>query len=176
VRVLLPALFLAASFGGPHGGCDCGHTASAHGGNVSHGSFSNAHFPASSSVSHASSGGTVTQAAPAAHPHFAVALANGIRHALAAGARAIEAALGLDIATDEPPVAEPAPEATACRTADDCGEGELGQGTVCDHWSEEPRALGVCRDACRSDDDCPAPMECHWDLDPAGPSCGGCVE
>lgn len=179
MRVLLPALFLAASFGGPHGGCDCGHMGSAHGGSAGHESFSNAHFPtSSSSVSHASGALTPAgHAAPTAHAHPGVTFVAGIRHAIAAGARAIEAALGLESATDEPPGAEPDPDAPACRTADDCGEGDLGHGTICDHWSQKPRAAGICREACRNDDDCPIPMECHWDLDPDGPSWkGGCVE
>ncbi len=178
MRVFLPALFLAASFGGPHGGCDCGHMgAAAHGGSVGHASFSNAHFPISSSVSHASSGGApglAPRAAPTDHPHLGATLANGLRHALDAGARALEAALGLAVA--EPPGSDPPDDAPACRTAADCGEGELGHGTVCDHWSQEPRVVGLCREACRTDADCPAPMECQWGLDPDGPNRGGCVE
>jgi hypothetical protein len=147
-----------------------------HAGNVGHASFSSAQFPISSSVSHASSGSIATHAAPDPHPHLGVTLATRIRHALAAGARAIEAVFGLDLDADEPPVAEPTSEAPPCQSAEDCGEGELGHGTVCDHWSQEPRVVGVCREACRTDDDCPAAMECHWGLDPAGPSWGGCIE
>ncbi len=168
VRFTLAALFLLAG----HSGGSCAHTGSAaHASNAGHGSFSGAHLPVTSSLARGASA-AATHATPVWHPHVADGFAAGLRHALVA---AFDAVLG--VAADDAAISEPPPDDDrTCQSAEDCGDGELQHGTVCDHWSQEPRSLGICREACRTDDDCPPALECHWGLDPEGPSWGGCVE
>jgi hypothetical protein len=78
-----------------------------------------------------------------------------------------------------PPRADPPavlPEAK-CRSAEDCGDGVLEHGTVCDRTrrGNDPNAVGVCREACRDDRDCPPAYMCVYSLDPVDASWAGCV-
>ncbi len=175
MRVTLAALFLLA---GSHGGSGCAHMggAAGHAGNVGHPSLSSVHLPVASAAASTSKPGTVLQSAPHAHPGLGHALAAGIQRALAVGVDVIESTLGLDPGPDAEASGEALSVPGACLSVEDCGDGELGHGAVCDHWSVEPRSMGICREACRNDGDCPGSLVCHWSLDPDDASWGGCVE
>jgi hypothetical protein len=69
------------------------------------------------------------------------------------------------------------PESLACTSVQDCGDGELGHGAVCDRASFELGigAAGVCREACRDANDCPAGNSCVAGLDPDDTDWLGCV-
>ncbi len=77
-------------------------------------------------------------------------------------------------------VAVPPPGAVVlCRSAADCGDG-VGHGAVCDEAApvlvgEDERKFGLCRDACRDDDDCPGSASCEDSLDPENDDWAGCV-
>jgi len=176
MRAYLPALFLLAGFSAPHGGCNCEHMDSgAHSGSAAHASWSNVHFPIASTGGHGVSA-AVALPAPGIQHHFGHAFAAGIRQALAVGVDVIEAALGLAPSPGDGPTSEAPAGGGACQSAEDCGDGELGHGTVCDHWTAEPRSRGICREACRNDADCPASLVCRFGLDPDDASWGGCAE
>jgi hypothetical protein len=65
-----------------------------------------------------------------------------------------------------------------CQSVADCGEGTLQQGVVCDRSARrgDIDAIGICRDACRDDRDCPSPLRCLFGLDPTDMRWGGCRE
>ncbi len=74
----------------------------------------------------------------------------------------------------------PPPAATAnCRRASDCGAGSQGHGALCDKsegFSDGAgHSVGLCRDACRTDDDCPHDWSCEDGLDPENSAWSGCV-
>jgi hypothetical protein len=190
-RPLLSLLFLCGFSGGGFGGFGaCAHVG---------GAFSHVHVPsgglhfsppahASGPVFappvHAAPGGVLASAgSSAATVRFAV----GGYHLRQAVAVAIDGAeIGAEAASDMVQLTEVvAPDADLappsyggkCRSFADCGDGTLGQGVVCDRTARalDPNAVGVCRDACRTTLDCPAPLQCHAGIDPADPSWAGCV-
>lgn len=75
-----------------------------------------------------------------------------------------------------PPPQLPGDVPLACHSFADCGEGVLHQGVLCDRSASggDLNAAGICRDACRDDDDCPRPFRCIFNLDPADATWGGC--
>jgi hypothetical protein len=79
-----------------------------------------------------------------------------------------------DPATSPPQTPDDAP--LACHSFEDCGEGILHQGVLCDRSASgrDFKAAGICRDACRDDNDCPKPFRCFFNLDPADATWGGC--
>jgi hypothetical protein len=65
-----------------------------------------------------------------------------------------------------------------CHGVADCGDGALQQGAVCDRSAHrgDVDAIGICRDACRDDRDCPSGFGCLFGLDPTDRTWGGCRE
>ncbi len=81
------------------------------------------------------------------------------------------------VAPAGPPAAAPGGPAL-CSMAVDCGDGAQGHGTVCDKTSEvtvDDLDYGVCREACRGDDDCPHGTSCQDSIDPQNDDWAGCV-
>ena len=65
----------------------------------------------------------------------------------------------------------------SCGSVQDCGDGELGYGAVCDRASFGlgSDGTGVCREACRDDNDCPTGTACTAGLDPDDTDWLGCL-
>lgn len=69
-----------------------------------------------------------------------------------------------------------APSDSTCFAATDCHDGTQGHGAVCDRAASgmDQGAIGVCRDACRDNNDCPEGSACVNSLDPDDTSWAGC--